>query len=59
MVLCEYCGENEAEFSIKVISPDGSVEESDIVCGGCVATWFTESPEDVKSMEVKKLGEAI
>jgi len=56
MVLCEYCGENEAEFSIKVKCPDGSVEESDIVCPDCIGTWFTESPEDVKIMIVVRLG---
>ena len=58
MVMCEYCGENEAVFSIKVNSPNGDYEESNEVCPNCVAIWFTETPEEVQNMVVKRL-EAI
>jgi len=56
MAKCEYCGENESIFSIEVNSPDGSVEESDLVCADCVGTCFTESPDDVERMSVVRLG---
>ena len=49
---CEYCGEQEAVFSIKVNSPNGDVEESNLVCPLCVANWFSETPEDVKNMMI-------
>jgi len=52
---CEYCGENEAVFSIEVNSPDGTCEESNLVCPECVATWFTESQEDVERMSIVRL----
>ena len=55
MTICEYCGEHEVVFSIVVTSPDGSVEESDLVCPNCIGTWFTESPEDVERMSVVRL----
>jgi len=53
--LCEYCGEYEAEFSIEVNCTDGSVEESNLVCADCVATWFTETPESVERMSIVRL----
>ena len=59
MVKCEYCGEEEAVFSIEVTSPDGKIEESDLVCPACVGIWFTETPEDVERMSVVRLEEAI
>lgn len=52
---CEYCRENESEFSIEVNSPNGSMEESDLVCNECIATWFMETPKDVERMSVVRL----
>lgn len=57
MVKCEYCGENEAVFSIEVNSPNGDCEESNEVCPECVAIWFTETPEDVERMSIVRLEE--
>ena len=57
MVTCEYCGEEKAIFSIKVITTDGNFENSDLVCAGCVGIWFTETPEDVERMSVARLRE--
>jgi protein-arginine kinase activator protein McsA len=54
---CEYCGENEAQFEFKVLRSDNKYETSKGVCGDCVATWFTETPEDLKTMHVEKLEE--
>lgn len=55
---CEYCGEAKAEFSIEVNWTNGKVEESNLVCPGCVATFYTETPEEVERMSVVRL-EAI
>lgn len=52
---CEWCGEEESVFSIKVDCTDDSVQESDLVCPACVAIWFSETPEDVESMVVVRL----
>ena len=54
-VMCEYCGENKALFSIEVNSPNGDCEESNEVCSDCVAIWFTETPEDVERMSIVRL----
>ncbi len=56
---CEYCGEEEAAFRIEVRSPSKEVDKHD-ACPHCVATFFTETPEDVEFMQVlslKSLGE--
>lgn len=52
---CEYCGEEEALFSIEINCTDGSKEESNLICNHCVATWFTETPEDVERMSIVRL----
>ena len=59
MVTCEYCGEEEAIFSIEVTTPEGNIETSDLVCAACVGIWFTETPEDVERMSIVRLEEAI
>ncbi|HEC38094.1 hypothetical protein LCGC14_0761930 [marine sediment metagenome] len=55
MKICEYCGEHEAQFSIEVNCTDNSVQDSNLVCASCVATWFTETPENVESMSIVRL----
>ena len=55
MVKCEYCGENEAVFKIEVESPDGTIEHGDKTCANCIATWFTETPEDVQKLYVRRI----
>ena len=55
MATCYFCGENEAVFSIEVNCIDGSVQGSDLVCPSCVATWYTETPDDVERMSVVRL----
>lgn len=52
---CEYCGEHESVFSIEVNMVDGTCETSDLVCPGCVATFYSETPEVVESMSVVRL----
>ena len=53
--ICEWCGENKSVFSIEVNCTDDSVQESNLVCPNCVATWFTETPDDVERMSVVRL----
>lgn len=52
---CEYCGEEDAIFSIEVICTDGSLQSSELICPKCIANWYTETPEDVRTMLVKRL----
>ncbi len=59
MKTCEYCGENAAAFRVEVRFPSNEVDKHD-ACPLCVATFFTETPEDVEFMQVlslKSLGE--
>ena len=54
MVRCDYCDKNEAVFTMEVEWIDGVKEHSDRVCSGCFIYWFTETPEDIKEMFIKK-----
>lgn len=61
---CNDCGEeyfSNIKFNVKIIHPnDGEfiqTENADM-CPDCVATWFSECPEDVKSAIITRV-EAI
>lgn len=56
---CEYCGEmyrDDLFFKFTVQNtPDANFSishESGEACADCIATWFSETPEDVKSMMI-------
>jgi hypothetical protein len=55
--VCDYCGgEVDGYFKFQVFINEGTPdEETAISCPDCIATWFTETPEDVKNMRVIKL----
>ncbi len=53
---CEYCGEVyqvNLFFNFSVDSNDGT-HTAGVMCADCMATWFSETPEDVKNMMVWK-----
>lgn len=59
--ICDYCGEEcdgNHKFKIFVNEGNGNVDDTAISCPGCIATFFTETPEDVLNMRIIKL-EAI
>ncbi len=59
---CEYCGEEwegHIAFHVEVLFVDGR-KETARTCPDCIATFFTETPEDVETMVVvKDIVEAI
>ena len=51
---CQYCGEtylNTLFFKFSVVSPDNT-SETEEACADCIGSWFTETPEDVKTMMI-------
>lgn len=55
---CEYCGEKYQEnlffnFTIQN-TPNNNMSSHDSgeACADCIATWFSETPEDVQSMMI-------
>ena len=54
--MCEWCGEEGVFFfRFAITSPKGSFEEG-IACADCIATWFKETPEDVRTMTINLEG---
>lgn len=54
--MCEYCGEEyegSLAFYILVKFTNGN-RETARTCPDCIATFFTETPEDVETMTVIK-----
>jgi len=56
--ICEFCGEEcdgNLKFKVSVVYTEGSKDKDVICCPGCVSTFFTETPEDIKKVEVEAI----
>ena len=55
--ICDYCGEEcDGNLKFQIFINEGTEDhDTAICCPDCIATWFTETPEDVKSMTVKRV----
>lgn len=56
---CQYCGgicDGTRKFRIFIdYVGDDRPDEASPVCPDCIATFFTETPEDVKNMKVERI----
>ena len=54
---CDYCGEEvDGNFKFQVFINEGTPDSNTAIsCPDCIATWFTETPEDVVNMRVIKM----
>ncbi len=55
--ICPYCGEEvDGYFKFQIFVNEGTDDyDTAIVCPDCIATWFTETPEEVQNMRIVKL----
>ena len=56
--ICDFCGEEcdgTLKFKVNVVYVDETVDNDVICCPGCVSTFFTETPEDIKTMKVEAI----
>ena len=54
--ICEFCGDEcdgNLKFKVNVVYVDDTVEKDVICCPDCVSTFFTETPEDIKTFHVE------
>lgn len=58
--VCDYCGDEvEGKFKFQVFVNENTENyDTAISCPECVATWYTETPNDVKNMRIIRM-EAI
>ena len=51
---CVWCGEvyrDDLLFNYMIKSPNGDTDTTE-ACSDCIATWFSETPEDVEIMTI-------
>ncbi|GAH74980.1 unnamed protein product [marine sediment metagenome] len=56
--ICNYCGEEiDGNFKFRVFVNEYIPGECNIAisCPDCIATWFTETPEEVMTMRIVKM----
>ena len=56
---CQYCGEvcdGNLKFKISIVYTDDLSQDGvSPCCPSCIATFFTETPEDIKTMKVEAI----
>jgi len=52
--LCFYCDEKEATFKAEAEFIEGCVQNH-LICGSCVAYWFTIIPHQIKEVYLKRI----